>query len=171
MSNARSLSTHSEHLACTSRTFSSNGRIVSGVNESARLRLSPSRSIGVGGGAERTEPVNFPRCEDERRGLLLLRSALLACACASSCRPWPLSPSFSSWASAISSAFDRRVGRMYVDASTIQAGNWGGSSVVRDGDGGCGEGYLASTNQWMAFRPRVTVMIVTHEKKRKKKRL
>jgi hypothetical protein len=78
---------HSVHLACTSRAFSSSGRIVSGVNDNARPRLSPSCSIGVGGGAERTEPVSFPRRKDARRGLLLLRSALLACVCASDCGP------------------------------------------------------------------------------------
>jgi hypothetical protein len=84
-SNARSSFMHSVHLACTSRAFSSSGRIVSGVNESARLRLSPSCSSGVGGGAKRTEPVSPTRREDTRRGLLLLRSALLASTGASRC--------------------------------------------------------------------------------------
>ena len=140
-SNARSSSMHSVHLVCTSRAFSSSGRIVSGVNDSTRLRLSPSCSSGVGGGAERTEPVSRPRREDVRRGLLLLRSALLGCACASRCGPWLWS--LSSWASAISSTFDRRVGRMYVDDVTALVGNG------RGGRGGVGTGMaVAARDTW-----------------------
>ena len=130
-SKSRSSSTHSVHLVCTSRAFSSKGLIVSGVRDKARL-LSPSCSgsgagAGVGGGAERTEPVNLPRREDVRRGLLLfplsLLSARLVCSCA-----WSLS----SCASAISSTFDRRVGRRYVDGVTVLVCGNGG--VAAGGD-------------------------------------
>jgi hypothetical protein len=132
-SKARSSSTHSVHLARTSRAFSSKGLIVSGVKDKPRLR-SPSCSgsgagAGVGGGAERTEPVNLPRREDVRRGLLLfpfsLLSARLACSCACT---WSLS----SCASAISSTFDRRVGRRYVDGVTVLVCGNGG--VAAGGD-------------------------------------
>ena len=133
-SRSRSSSTHSVHLACTSRAFSSKGLIVSGVKDKARLLLSPSCSgsgagAGVGGGAERTEPVNLPRREDVRRGLLLfplsLLSARLVCSCACA---WSLS----SCASAISSTFDRRVGRRYVDGVTVLVCGNGG--VAAGGD-------------------------------------
>ena len=136
---------HAVHLTCTSRAFSSRGRIVSGVNDSARLRLSPSCSSGVGGSAERTEPVIPPRREDVRRGLLLLRSTLLACTCASRCGPW--SWSLSSWASAISSTFDRRVGRMYVDGVTVLAGNG------RGGRGGVGTGMAVAARDTCEREP------------------
>lgn len=121
-SKARSSPTHSLHIAWTLRAFSSNGRIVSGVSDNATLRAScGGRSVGVGGGAERMEPVNR-RTEGRRRrggGLLLL-------------------PPSSRWcASAVSSTFDKRVGRMYDDDDDVACDSGSGR-----GGGGCVEEEL-----------------------------
>jgi hypothetical protein len=138
-SKVRSSPTHSVHIVWTLRAFSSNGRIVSGVNDNPKPRLSiPSCGIrvGVGGGADRTEPVSvLPRRVDAaevdllfvgRRGLLLLPLTILVVALVDD---WLCS--LSSCTSADSSTFDRRVGRKY--DVTCESGSG------RGGVCGCGE--------------------------------